>query len=466
MRIKHFCLASLLALAATVAASAQSKVDSWITTADESKLFQHQTTTPAFKAGAANTNPTIEVNEAESFQPIDGFGFTLTGGSAQLLMQMTPSRRTEVLKELFTTSNENIGISYLRISVGASDLNAFVFTYDDLTAGQTDLPLAKFDLGPDKKDVVPVLKEILKINPKIKILGSPWTAPVWMKTNGDTRGGSLKPEYGDVYARYLVKYIQAMKAQDIRIDAITVQNEPLHAGNNPSMYMPAAEQGEFVKQHLGPNFKKAGLDTKIIVYDHNADKPEYPISILNDPEAAKYIDGSAFHLYGGKIDALSEVHKAHPDKNLYFTEQWMGAPAKFRDFRQHIKDLTIGATRNWSRTVLEWNLAGDPQNNPHTDRGGCDRCLGGITIDKDNITRNPAYYVAAHSAKFVRPGSVRIATNYSDALPNVAFKTPDGKKVLIVINSSETAQNFNIKYKGKLLSTSLESGAVSTYVWK
>ena len=176
-------------------------------------------------------------------------------------------------------------------------------------------------MGEDKKDVIPVMKEILAINPHIKILGSPWSPPAWMKTNHDTRGGRLLPEYYNVYAKYLVKYIQEMKKNGITIDAITIQNEPLHPGNNPSLLMVAPVEAEFVKNYLGPLFKKEHISTKILVYDHNADRPDYPISILDDKKAAQYIDGSAFHLYGGTIDALTDVHDAHPEKNIYFTEQ-------------------------------------------------------------------------------------------------------------------------------------------------
>ncbi|MVN22805.1 glycoside hydrolase family 30 protein [Mucilaginibacter arboris] len=439
--------------------------DVWLTNADQSALFEKQKQALVFKK-ATSQDSVIEVNDQKSYQSIDGFGFALTGGSAQLMMKMTSANRAALIKELFATNDKNIGISYLRISVGASDLNEFVFSYDDLPDGQTDMSLSKFNLSQDKTDVVPVLKEVLAINPKIKILASPWSAPAWMKTNNDTRGGSLKPECFDVYARYLVKYIQAMKAEGITIDAITVQNEPLHPGNNPSMLMIAPDQANFVKTNLGPAFKAAHITTKIIIYDHNADRPDYPISILNDAEAKKYIDGSAFHLYAGKIEALSEVHEAHPDKNLYFTEQWMGAPGNFkRDIADHITKLTIGATRNWSRSVIEWNLAADPNNNPHTDRGGCNRCMGGITIDQDSITRNPAYYVVAHAAKFVRPGSVRISSSLVGSLHNVAFKTPDNKIVLIVINNSPGIQKFNIRYKGCKANTQLNSGSVATFVW-
>jgi glucosylceramidase len=315
-----------------------------------------------------------------------------------------------------------------------------------------------------------VLKEVLAIYPSLKILGSPWSAPAWMKDNHDTRGGSLKREYYGVYARYFVKYIRAMAKQGIRIDAITVQNEPLHPGNNPSMYLPAKDEGDFVKGFLGPAFKRAGIKTKIIIYDHNCDKPEYPISILDDPEARKYVDGSAFHLYGGTIDALSKVHDAYPKKNLYFTEQWVGGPGDFsKDIPEHIEKLIIGASRNWSRNVIEWNLAADPAYKPHTDRGGCDRCLGAVTIDGDKVTHNPAYYIIAHAAKFVRPGSVRIGSDATGtdagSLPNVAFRTPAGKTVLIALNTGSTAQTFTIKGAGGQSLQTLGAGAVGTYVW-
>jgi glucosylceramidase len=230
--------------------------------------------------------------------------------------------------------------------------------------------------------------------------------------------------------------------------------------------MTAPEQTEFVKNHLGPAFRKAHVDTKIIVYDHNADRPDYPISILNDTAARKYIDGSAFHLYAGTIDALSLVHNAHPDKHLYFTEQWIGAPGDIAgDIPWHIENLIIGGTRNWCKTVLEWNLASDPQYRPHTDNGGCVNCLGAVTIGDSTVIRNPAYYIVAHASKFARPGSVRIASNTSTELPNTAFRTPDGRTVLIVLNTTKANKTFNILYKGKLSKIELNGRAVGTYIW-
>jgi glucosylceramidase len=435
----------------------------WLTNPDKTVLFQKQTTSLALDP--RDSYPVIDIDPKQRFQSIDGFGFTLTGGSATLINQMAADKKKKLLQELFGTEGNNIGISYLRISIGASDLSDHVFTYNDLPEGQTDTAITQFSLDPERKDLLPVLKEILAINPQIMILGSPWTPPVWMKTNKNSKGGSLLPEYYEAYARYFVKYIQAMKAEGIRIDAITIQNEPLHPGNNPSLLMLAPEQAEFIKRSLGPAFKAANIDTKIILYDHNADRPDYPISILDDPEAKKFVDGSAFHLYGGHIDSLSKVHQAHPDKNLYFTEQWIGAPGRFpEDLRWHVKTLIIGAPRNWSRNVLEWNLAADPNEDPHTE-GGCYQCLGAITVDGNKVARNPAYYIIAHASKFVRPGSVRIHSNIPPNLPNVAFQTPDKKTVLILVNDGTSEQHFSIRYKKRTFTSSLKAGAVGTYVW-
>ncbi|HEU0040659.1 MAG TPA: glycoside hydrolase family 30 beta sandwich domain-containing protein [Verrucomicrobiae bacterium] len=452
-------------LLASFPTTAFAQAELWLTHPDKSALFQRQNAALTF-AAATNEHPTIAVDDRKTFQTIDGFGFTLTGGSAMHIIRMAPAARRGLLRELFATDGTNIGTSYLRLSIGASDLNERVFSYDDLPAGETDPELKKFDLGPDRADVIPVLKEILAINPAIKLLGSPWSAPTWMKTTNDTRGASLKPEFHAAYAKYFVRYIKAMEAEGIRIGAITVQNEPLHPGNNPSMFMPAQQQAAFIKRSLGPAFAAAKLDTRIILYDHNCDRPDYPLSILSDPEAAKYVDGSAFHLYAGKIEVLTTVHDAHPDKNLYFTEQWVGAPGNLqKELTVHVRELIIGATRNWSRTVLEWNLAANSRWEPHTDRGGCDRCLGAITIEGDKVTRNPAYYIIAHAAKFVRPGSVRIASNTLPTLPNVAFKAPDGRHVLVVLNDSRRRQTFNISHQGKLAMSALNSNAVGTFVW-
>lgn len=438
----------------------------WLTHPAGTARFEKQSGRLEFRSTPPDQSRVITVDQRRRFQSMEGFGYTLTGGSAQLLLAMSPTARTALLTELFATNGTHLGVSYLRLSIGASDLSSRVFTYNDLPAGETDPDLKKFDLGPDRADVIPILKQILAINPAIKIMGSPWSPPSWMKDNQDSKGGSLKREWYSAYARYFVKYIEAMRAEGITVEAITVQNEPLNPDNNPSLFMTATDQAEFIKRHLGPAFRKAGLATKIICYDHNADRPDYPLTILNDPEAKAFVEGSAFHLYAGNIDALSQVHNAHPDRSLYFTEQWTGAPGNLGgDLAWHVTELIVGATRNWCRTVLEWNLAADPQNRPHTDRGGCDRCLGAVTLEGDQVTRNPPYYVIAHASKFVRPGSVRIDSTALSELPNVAFRTPLGQTVLIVLNRQSSPQQFTLQSQTGVLSVKLPEGAVATYVW-
>jgi glucosylceramidase len=334
-----------------------------------------------------------------------------------------------------------------------------------MPAGQTDPTLANFSLSQDTVDLIPVLKQVLQINPNIRIMGSPWSAPVWMKDNGSSIGGSLLPQYYSTYAQYFVKYIQQMKAKGITIDAITIQNEPQHGGNNPSMLMSALQQADFIKTHLGPAFQSANISTKIIVWDHNCDNPNYPITVMNDAAAKAFIDGAAFHLYGGEVSAMSTVHNAHPDKNLYFTEQWTGANGTFDgDLKWHLKNVIIGTMRNWSKVALEWNLASDPNYDPHTP-GGCTECKGAVTISGSSFNRNVGYYIIAQVAKFVSPGSVRIGSNTIAGLQNVAFKRPDGKKVLLVLNEGNVPVSFNIRFKGAWAISTLPAGSVATYIW-
>lgn len=442
--------------------SATAGVEVWLTRSDQSILLQKQS---GLTFGTvSNAHPFIDVDTTTVMQSIDGFGYTLTSGSADVINGLSTAVKNDLLTELFGAAVNSIGISYLRISIGASDLSAYVYSYDDLAAGKTDPNLDSFSLDPDKTSLIPLLKQILTINPAIKILATPWSPPLWMKDNGKSVGGSLKPEYYPVYAQYFVKYIQHMKNEGIIIDAITPQNEPLHPGNNPSMYMTAADQATFIKTHLGPAFQAANISTKIIVYDHNCDHPDYPLAILNDPAAKAFVDGSAFHLYNGSIDVLTQVHNQHPDKHVYFTEQYTASNGDFGgDFRWHMKNLIIGATRNWSRTVLEWNLANDASFGPHTP-GGCTTCKGALTISS-SVTRNVAYYIVAQACKFVPPGSVRISSNVVGSIHNVAFKTPSGKKVLIVLNDGTSTGSFNIRFNGKWVTATLNAGDAATYTW-
>ncbi|HEX2967460.1 MAG TPA: glycoside hydrolase family 30 beta sandwich domain-containing protein [Bacteroidales bacterium] len=492
--MKNKLLISFLLIGISGILSAQSsspEIEAWVTKADRSMLFQKASDRIVFSNKQGRGIP-IVIDESHTMQTIDGFGFALTGGSAELMMNMSPSARQELITDLFSRNANHIGVSYIRMTIGASDLNSSVYSYDDLKEGETDFDLEKFDLGQDRKDVIPVMREILKVAPGLKILASPWSPPVWMKTNGKVKAGSLKPECYDVYSRYFVKYILDMRKEGISIDAITVQNEPLNANNTPSMRMSAAEQTEFIKKYLGPAFVKAGIKTKIVLFDHNLDRPDYALTILSDPEAAAFVDGSGYHHYGGEMGAMTILHTAHPEKNLYFTEQMVVEKpgSSTIEIASQVKRLIIGAASNWSRNVILWNIAADPLNDPHTNDGGCSMCQGAVTIDKDLFSKNIAYYVVAHASKFVEPGSVRIAStqagdmlvnlttdeerrevvrvstlNNYDVLPNVAFKTPEGKTVLIVANDSFNTSSFRIQYRGLYASVKLEPGSVGTYIW-
>lgn len=475
-----------------VTASAQT-VRSYVTLPDRSALYSEseEYEFSDVRDDRGGRSSYIVIDPRQSFQPVDGFGFALTGGSAEMLMRMSPEARAATLRDVFDPV-KGAGVSCVRLTVGASDLNRFVFFYDDMPEGQEDFRLEHFSLSQDLRDVIPVMNEILEINPDICVLASPWSAPSWMKTVYDVRGGQLRKECYGVYADYLVRYVQEMEVHGITVNALTVQNEPLRSTNTPSMFWFAWEQADFVKNHLGPKFRKAGLDTEIIVFDHNCDRPDYALAIYDDPEAAQYVSGAAFHHYAGDMSAMTYVHEARPDKDILFTEQMTTErPGTSRiDIAASTKRLIVGPMRNWSRTVVLWNLAADSLNDPHTDNGGCPSCQGALTIDGDSATRNLAYYVIAHASQFVRPGSVRIAstapgdrtvtlgedeqrpkvyraqiTEHADVAPNAAFRTPDGKIVLIVANDSWSRRSISVQYNGRYAELNLAPGATGTFVW-
>ncbi|RZL10580.1 MAG: glucosylceramidase [Pedobacter sp.] len=460
-RLRLLILSTCLLFSST--SFSQNAVNWWLTNNEKTALLLKQSPL-TFGSTTTENIPVITIDPLKKYQSVDGFGFALTGGSAQHMIRMSAPERKKIIQELFGSGANDVGISYLRLTIGASDLNDHTFSYDDLPEGQTDMKLEKFTLKEDEQDVIPVMKEILAINPNIKILGSPWSPPLWMKSNHNIQGGRLLEKYYGVYAQYFVKYIQGMKKHGIIIDAVTIQNEPFNDGNTPSNQFLAKEALNFIKNNLGPAFKKAGIKTKIILFDHNCDAPEYPISILTDPVANQYVDGSGFHLYAGPITAMSKVHDAFPNKNLYFTEMMAVSRNDF-NVGNPTERIVIGATRNWSRNVILWNIAADSQNKPHTPNGGCPSCQGAISIDGDKVTRNLAYYTIGHVSKFIPPNSVRVESSMPDGLSNVAFITPEGKTVLVVANKGKSALTFKIAVKDKTVTAQISPASVATYVW-
>jgi glucosylceramidase len=457
-------------------------IEGWVTRDAKSLLQPLQ---PVAFSGSVPKEalPTIDVDDTRTFQPIEGFGFALTGGSAYLLAGLSKPDRADLLRELFGLTEASVGLSCLRLSIGASDLGRKDFTYWGLRRGTKNPDIGRFNLSAGDREVIPVLQEILQINPTVKIIASPWSAPPWMKTNGSYVTGRLKPEFYAAYARYFVTYVEMMRAHGIHVSAVTPQNEPLNAGNEPSMLMSATEQADFIKGHLGPELRKGAPDTEILCWDHNCDVPDYPLTVLGDAEAHAYVAGVAWHLYRGSPETMSQVRAQYPEKKVYFTEQWVSAVDDFMGaLRWHTKNVIIGTLRNWSRTALEWNLASDPRYALHT-RLGAVGALGGVTIAATmkrhrgavaapdgftigaTIKRNPGYYLMAHSAKFIRPGSVRVYSSEVDRLPNVTCLTPGSRMVMVVMNDADGPRRFRVRHRGAWATLELGAGDIATLRW-
>jgi len=438
----------------------------YTTTADGKLKFKETNLkTVAISSNTIDTSNTILFNANKKYQTMEGFGFALTGGSANLIDQLTVTKKNQLLNEIFGSGKNNLGVSYIRVSIGASDLDAHVFSYDDLPAGQTDSLLSHFNLSEDTLHLIPILKKAIAINPRLKIIASPWSPPIWMKTNGASMGGHLLEKYYATYANYFVKYIQAMKQKGININAITLQNEPEHGGNNPSLLMDATEQATFLAKYVGPQLKAAHLNTEVILFDHNADHPNYPIAVLNNAAAKQYAAGTAFHLYLGNEAALSQVHNAHPDKKLMFTEQWTGAKGEFGgDLMWHLEHIVVGTINNWSAAVIEWNLAADAKFNPHTP-GGCTECKGAFTIQGDSVSRNVSYYIIGQASKYIPIGAVRAAVqSNNNAVKSTGFVLPNGKKAGIFVNTGGDTK-LKLTDGKKQINFDMPAQSASTIVW-
>ena len=436
-------------------------VSAWLTTGNQSSLIAAQPSF-SFTSSAGPAYATITLNPNQTFQSIEGLGFMLTQGSAQVIQGLPSSTRTALLNELFHPTT-GLGISMIRISIGASDLSNSTYTYNQ-TAG--DVNMNNFSLaGPDLTYLIPVLQSIRALNPNIKILATPWTAPTWMKTNNSYTGGSLLTTRYAAYALYFVKYLEAMNAQGIPIWGITPQNEPENPFNTPSMLMTASEQLNFINNHLGPAIAASPFNPKILVFDHNCDNTSYPTTVLN---GSTYASGAAFHLYAGDISAMSTVRNA-TGKDVYFTEQYTDVNGNFSgDLSWHMRNVVIGSINNWSRSVLEWNLATDQNYGPRT-QGGCTECLGALTINTGTnaITRNVSYYIIGQLARFAKPGAVRFSSSSSKGdFHCTALQNPDGSRVLLVYNDrTGTSKVKVVEGPGKEFARDIPAKSAMTFVW-
>lgn len=413
---------------------------------------------------------TIFVDDAVKYQEIDGFGASLTESSAYLLKRkLTDAQRAEALRMLFDRQ-KGIGLSMLRQPMGASDFALQTYSYDEMPEGESDPELKHFSIDHDRADILPVLKEIFSINPSIKVIGSPWSAPGWMKTSGTMIQGSLLPASYGPYAKYFVKYVQAYQAEGIPIFAVTMQNEPLHVPHDyPGLGMMAREQTAFLRDHLGPEFQKAGLKTRILIFDHNWDLIDYPIAVLGDPNAARVAAGIATHCYGGSATAQDELHQRFPNEEIWMTECSGGDWQKGKILQQQVQ-LVINVTRHWAKSVILWNLALNQNHEPYL--GGCATCRGEIVVDESTspaqVKTTVDYTALGHLSKFVLPGSRRIDSNTfgQGSLEDVAFQNPDGSIVLLVLNSSDAPMQFNVGWRGQFAPYKLASGEAVTLVWK
>jgi glucosylceramidase len=463
----------------------------WLTTVDGTQRLTDAGTVPF--SSAAPTDLTVTVDPSRSYQSMQGFGAALTDSSAAVLYRLDPAARRAAMASLFDPHTGD-GLSYLRVPMGASDFVAERhYTYDDLPAGETDYPMRHFSIDHDRTQILPLLREARRLNPRLRILASPWSPPAWMKTNGSLIGGRLidDPAIYRAYATYFVKFLQEYARAGVPVDAVTLQNEPQN--RTPSGYpgtdLPVAQETQLIKT-LGPALRRAGLRTDILAYDHNwvehpgdvagtppGSDPEedYAAQVLSDPDAARWVSGTAFHCYYGDPSAQTKLHEQFPDKDIYFTEcsgSKSADPAStFSDtLKWHSRNLVIGTTRNWSRTVVNWNLALDPAGGPHV--GGCDTCTGVLTVGPDQaVTRNAEYYTLGHLSRFVRPGAVRVAstsfgtTGWNGQIMDVAFRNPDGSLVLVAHNENDDPRRFAVAVGDKAFSYTLPGGALATFTW-
>jgi glucosylceramidase len=469
--------ASLAVVAVSTASLGQSPapassgvVEAWVTTADKGRLLA-RAPNARFTAGEQQgVTIRIDVDTAITYQEMVGFGAAITDASAWLIQtKLSPAQREALLQDLFGRRT-GIGLSFTRLTIGASDFSRTHYSLDDVPPGQLDAELARFSIDANRSDVLPVVKRALAINPSLKVMASPWSAPAWMKSGGSLIKGTLRADAYPAFAEYLRRYVQAYQAEEVPIFAITLQNEPhFEPENYPGMRLTPSQRADVIKNHVGPLFERSGVTTRILDWDHNWDEPESPLAVLEDSSARKYVAGVAWHCYKGDVAAQTPVHDAYPEKDVYFTEcsggQW--APNWPDNLVWYTRTLIIGSTRGWAKGVLLWNLALDESHGPHL--GGCGDCRGVVTIDSKTgaVTRNEEYYALAHASRFVRTGARRIASTASaDSVETVGFCNTDGSKVLIAVNTAKSERAFAVQSGDRSFRFTLPAGAVVTFRWQ
>jgi len=474
-RVFVLAVPALLLATACPDLSLAQNVSIWMTT-DNQRTKLKQQPSISFSAGSSGSTPTVFVDETEGYQSIEGFGASFTDSAAYLLNEKVPaSQLNSVMTSLFDHTN-GIGVSFVRNPMGASDLARYDYSYDDMPAGQTDPNLTNFSIAHDLVDIVPLVKLAKQINPQLKIMANPWSPPGWMKTSDSMIGGFLLSSDYTPFSNYFVKYIQAYAAQGISIDYVSMQNEPFFLPSNyPGMCMPATvtdttcgtsptDETTAIQNELS-SLAGAGLTTKILIYDHNWDRPDYPKTVLSNSQisGSSQIAGIAWHGYGGTPGAMSALHEAFPALGNYETEHsggtWVSDQVK-ADFEEITQVM-----RNWGKSYVKWSLALDQNHGPNT--GGCSTCNPLVTVSESSgaVSYGIDYYTLGQYSKFVLPGAVRVYSSNAPGFVSVAFKNPDGSKVLVVYNEGRSPQSFQAAWGSQSFTYSLSGLSGATFVW-
>ncbi len=443
-------------------------VNVWLTTDDQKTLLQPQAAI-SFASGTSLSVPTVFMNESERSQTIEGFGASFTDSSAWLMNnKIVPASSLPAVMNSLFDHKSGIGISFVRNPMGASDLARTIYSYDDQPAGSTDPNLASFSIAHDQSDIIPLVLEAKRINPRLKIMANPWSPPGWMKTSGSMIGGALLPEAYASLANYFVRYLQAYAAAGINVDYISMQNEPLYLPSAyPGMSMPASDQLTLVRDYMIPALAAAKLSSRILIYDHNWDQPVYPQTVLADASvaASPRIGGIAWHWYGGTPGAMSLLHNQFPGFRNYVTEAsggtWIADEVK-TDFETITQSL-----RNWSSSYVKWGLALDENRGPFIP-GGCGSCTPLITVNQSTgaVTYNIDYYTLGHFSKFILPGARRVYSSNAPRIVTAAFLNPNGTDALVAYNDSTSSQTFQATWRGRSFVYTLPALAGATFVWE
>lgn len=417
------------------------------------------------------TEVAVFVDPSKSFQTMLGIGGALTDASAETFYKLPKDKQKEFLTAYYD-KNKGIGYTLGRTNIQSCDFSSDIYSY----VKENDVSLKTFDISHDKKYRIPFIKDVIAAaGGKLTLFASPWSPPGWMKTNNNVlHGGKLKHEYDQSWANFYVKFINAYEKAGIPVWGLSVQNEPMATQTWESCLYTAEEERDFVKNFLGPTLYKQGMASKkLIIWDHNRDLLYQRAStVLEDPEAAKYVWGIGFHWYetwtgaGMNFESTRLVHQAFPTKNLIFTE---GCVEKFdpngltewtlgeRYGQSLINDFNAG-TLGWT----DWNVLLDEKGGPNHVGNFCFAPVHADT-KTGNLTYTSSYYYLGHFSKFIRPGAKRIASVASrDKLMTTAYVNPDGKIAVVVMNKTDEKIDYSLWIKGQAAKVTSAPHSIAT----